>query len=229
VCNLYSVTTPQEAMRRAFRITHDLSGNLPPLPAIFPDQMAPVIRPNDAAAGRGRTLDLMRWGFPPPPTAGKQPITNARNLTSPYWRPWLTTATRCLVPVTAFCEYTDQSPKVPHWFALGDARPVFAFAGLWRRWTGVRKGEQREHHLFAIVTTAANDIVQPIHAKAMPVILCFDTWDRWLDGAPAEALALQQPYGGDDLRIVAMGVRQDGQAAHGGPAGPTIDGPAERD
>jgi putative SOS response-associated peptidase YedK len=43
VCNLYSLTKPQEAIRRVFGITRDLAGNLPPLPAIFPDGMAPVL------------------------------------------------------------------------------------------------------------------------------------------------------------------------------------------
>lgn len=44
MCNLYSVTTNQEAIRRLFSIERDLAGNLPPLPGIFPDYMAPVIR-----------------------------------------------------------------------------------------------------------------------------------------------------------------------------------------
>ncbi len=44
VCNLYSVTKGQQAIREAFRAMVDRTGNLPPLPDIFPDQMAPVIR-----------------------------------------------------------------------------------------------------------------------------------------------------------------------------------------
>ena len=44
MCNLYSVTTNQEAIRRLFRVGRDLTGNLPPLPGIFPDYIAPVIR-----------------------------------------------------------------------------------------------------------------------------------------------------------------------------------------
>jgi putative SOS response-associated peptidase YedK len=44
MCNLYSVTTNQEAMRRIARALHDSLGNQPPLPAILPDQLAPVIR-----------------------------------------------------------------------------------------------------------------------------------------------------------------------------------------
>ena len=44
MCNLYSITRSQEAMRRAFRVLRDLTGNLPSLPAVFPDTLAPVVR-----------------------------------------------------------------------------------------------------------------------------------------------------------------------------------------
>lgn len=45
----------------------------------------------------------------PPPVAGARPVTNVRNLTSPFWRSALTTpANRCLVPVTAFAEWTAE-------------------------------------------------------------------------------------------------------------------------
>jgi putative SOS response-associated peptidase YedK len=36
---------------------------------------------------------------------------------------------------------------------------------------GRTKGETGEHQLFAFLTTASNDVVRPIHAKAMPVLL----------------------------------------------------------
>jgi hypothetical protein len=40
MCNLYSITRNQEAMRRAFRVMRDRTGNLPSLPPIFSDAMA---------------------------------------------------------------------------------------------------------------------------------------------------------------------------------------------
>jgi putative SOS response-associated peptidase YedK len=71
-------------------------------------------------------------------------------------------------------------PKVAHWFALEVDRPLFAFTGVWRPWTGERKKETREHLLFSFLTTEASDVVRPVHAKAMPVMLTtpgeFDTW-----------------------------------------------------
>jgi putative SOS response-associated peptidase YedK len=82
---------------------------------------------------------MMRWGFPPPPNLG-----NA--LMCAIWNPLLAGLAlkaewRCLVPATSFCEWTDSRPKVTHWFVLEESRPLLAFAGIWRFWTGERKRE----------------------------------------------------------------------------------------
>ncbi len=44
MCNLYSLTKGQSAIRDLFRASRDRAGNLPLLPAIFPDQLAPIVR-----------------------------------------------------------------------------------------------------------------------------------------------------------------------------------------
>lgn len=44
MCNLYSGTTSPIGHPRHLRGRHDCSGNLPPLPAIFHNRMAPIIR-----------------------------------------------------------------------------------------------------------------------------------------------------------------------------------------
>ena len=38
MCNLYSETKGQAAIRALFRTAHDRAGNLPAFPGIFPDQ-----------------------------------------------------------------------------------------------------------------------------------------------------------------------------------------------
>ena len=60
MCNLYSITKGQQAIREFARALSDRTGNLPSLPGIFPDQMAPVVR----AGTDGRELAMLRWGFP---------------------------------------------------------------------------------------------------------------------------------------------------------------------
>jgi putative SOS response-associated peptidase YedK len=68
VCNLYSITTNQAAIIALFRVINRYVGNLPPMPGVFPDYPAPVIRNTDA----GSEMVTMRWGMPPPPRAGDE-------------------------------------------------------------------------------------------------------------------------------------------------------------
>jgi putative SOS response-associated peptidase YedK len=225
MCNLYSVTKGQQAIRDLYRAATDRAGNMPLLPGIFPDQLAPVVR---TAREGGRELAMLRWGFPAPPQATPgRPVTNVRNVASPYWRAWMAPAYRCLVPATSFCEYAPGKPAVPTWFALDESRPLFAFAGLWRPWTGTRGTKadpvEGEHHLFAFLTCAPNAVVGPVHPKAMPVILTTrEACDAWLEAPAQEALALQRPLPDDALRIVARGQKQDTGEADGADMAPEL-------
>lgn len=207
MCNLYSMRKSRDELIRLFGISQADDGLSFDLPAIFPDTMAPVITLNESGA---RRLSMMRWGFPGPSSAGSRPVTNVRNTRSSFWRNWLKPEFRCLVPATSFCEWTDTRPKVPHWFALDEERSLFAFAGLWRPWTGERKGVSGEHRLYAFLTTDSNELVRPVHAKAMPVMLCDEpAWDSWLTGSAEEALKLQYPLESQRMGIVAKGQVED--------------------
>ena len=66
MCNLYSITTNQAAIAALFRVVNRYVGNLAPMPGVFPDYPAPVVRNTDT----GRELKVMRWGMPPPPRTG---------------------------------------------------------------------------------------------------------------------------------------------------------------
>jgi putative SOS response-associated peptidase YedK len=219
VCNLYSMTTNREAMRKLLRV--EGGWNQLHLPAIFPDKPAPIIR--RTATGERETV-AARWGMPRPPAFLKpeaidRGVTNIRNVNSPHWRAWMRPENRCLVPVTSFCEPTDAvdpvtGKKVWTWFAMSEERPLFAFAGIWCRWQGMRgtqkAPEQGEHLLYGFLTTAANGVVAPIHAKAMPVILrTAEECDAWLTAGAAEALHMQRPAPDDALKIVTTGEKED--------------------
>ena len=220
MCNLYSMTKPQQAVRDLSRVfaQNDMTGNLPPLPGIFPDQQAPVVI--NAPPANTRTLMMARWGFPqPPPKPGakfKGPyVTNVRNTTSAHWTQHLRPEFRCLVPVTSFCEPDMRSGKVVWtWFALDESRPLFSFAGIWRGWRGVRgtkaKPEEGNHILISFLTTAPNEEVAEIHPKAMPVLLLDEAArETWMNGTVDEALKLQRPVPDGTLKIVAIGPKED--------------------
>jgi hypothetical protein len=108
MCNLYSETKGQASIRDWFRTSRDRTGNMPLFPAIFPDQMAPIIR---NSADGDRELVMARWGMPGPPQFGGALITNIRNVGSPHWRGWLGKNNRCIIPATSFCEYADTKPR----------------------------------------------------------------------------------------------------------------------
>jgi putative SOS response-associated peptidase YedK len=107
MCNLYSITTNQAAIIALFRVINRYVGNLPPMPGVFPDYPAPVVR----NVGGEREMLMMRWGMPPPPRAGGYPVTNIRNTSSPHWRAWLKPESRCLVPANSFAEYAPEPSR----------------------------------------------------------------------------------------------------------------------
>lgn len=218
MCNLYSSLKSQEAMRRLFAVGTDSLGNQPPLPGIYPDYAAPIVR--DGADGR--ELVAARWGMPSPSSVlegkNRDPgVTNVRNTTSPHWRRWLGVESRCLVPMTSFAEprLGSEGRSEQVWFALGDDRPLACFAGIWTRWTSVRKVKVGLETVdaFAILTCAPNADVRIVHQKAMPVILREPAeWDVWLRAPWTEARSLQRPLPDGSLQIVLVGEPEDAGA-----------------
>lgn len=187
MCNLYRMTSNAQAIARLFAPLANPQANLPVFEEVYPGHEAPVL----VQDGGARRIGTMRWGWPPFGEI-RRPVTNIRNLASPMWRSALADpARRCLVPVTAFSEWS-QTPdpatrrKRKHWFALKD-QPLFAFAGLWR--------PANDGARFAFLTCEANATVGRVHPKAMPVILgTAQDATRWLTADGAEAAAMQRAY-----------------------------------
>lgn len=169
---------------------------------IFPDRMAPVVRFEDG----GSTWREMRWGMPPF-KGGSAPITNIRNLRSPWWQRWLSPPNRCLVPFQRFAEYAPgPSPRQAVWFQVTEGRPA-AFAGIWTSWEGTRGPKSApvtgRHDVFGFLTTEPNDLVGGIHPKAMPVILIGrQAMQDWLTAPMLAVPSIAQPTPDEEMEIV---------------------------
>jgi len=111
---------------------------------------------------------------------------------------------RCLIVADGFYEWQRSGrKKQPYFIHLRGDRP-FAFAGVWEAWEGP------DHSMLetcTILTTAANDVVRPIHDR-MPVILDASDYAAWLDPAnkdPERLVRLLQPYPSEAMEAQAVG------------------------
>jgi putative SOS response-associated peptidase YedK len=188
VCNLYSITTNQAAIIALFRVINRYVGNLAPMPGVFPDYKATIVRNGPG----GRELATARWGMPSSSKAlmdatkkraeklqakGK-PVdfnellrmepdggtTNIRNVKSKHWTRWLGVENRCVVPFNSFSEF-NKAEGGDIWFAL-EARPLACFAGIWTNWTP--SGRSRKARLTTTSTRSSRQSLTPRSAPSTP-------------------------------------------------------------
>src|SRR4030095_1844805 len=97
---------------------------------------------------------------------------------------------RSLIPADGFYEWMpvrvgDTQRKQPVHVGMKDAS-LFAFGGLYERWLSA-EGEVLD--TCTIVTTAANELLMPVHDR-MPMIVAPADYARWLAPAHADVAAL---------------------------------------
>jgi putative SOS response-associated peptidase YedK len=148
---------------------------------------------------RGIGIDVMAWDVLGKSDGPAQ--TNVRRLGLPQWRRLAENPeNRCLIPLTEFCEWTPDTHDVgggkpikgEMWFQVAD-QPIFAVGGFWQQTSDGRR--------FAMVTCDPNELVAPIHPKAMITILAPEDQQRWLSGSYEDVLALQRPYPADLMAV----------------------------
>jgi putative SOS response-associated peptidase YedK len=161
--------------------------------------MGPVMR----AAGEIE-LAAMRFGFPPANPKGG-PVFNFRSEGRHFDQ-----SNRCLVPASAFFEFTGKKyPKAKHRFTLNGA-PFMAIAGIWREGTG------NQPPSFAMLTTEPGADVAPYHNRQVVVLQPHD-WMPWLALSKPEA-ELLRPLPAGSLMSETIRQGKEGGSATADPA-----------
>lgn len=115
----------------------------------------------------GNTVDLvpMTWGFPAE-KPGRPPVFNFRSDGRRFGQ-----SKRCLIPASAFFEFTGKKTPKSKWRFTLEGSPTLAIAGLWRE-----EGEQR---WFTMLTTQPGPDMEPFHDRQV-AILAPKEWGHWL-------------------------------------------------
>lgn len=178
MCGRFTLFEPSQVLAGEFGVSR--AESFPPRYNIAPSQPVAVVR--ISPVDRVRELLRLRWGLIPPwakdPSIGNR-LINARSETAaekPSFRYALRNR-RCLIPADGFYEWRkDDRGKRPFYIRMRSGHP-FAFAGLWERWDSPAGGPVET---CTILTTGANDLLQPIHTR-MPVIVPPEMYETWLD------------------------------------------------
>ncbi len=176
MCGRYSLAAPDPAALRARFGLHEEFEIRPRFNVAPGSEVLAVLGGEGEPEGA-----LLRWGLVPhwaEKMSGGRPLINARAETvssKPAFRDAFRRH-RCLVIADGFYEWQPTGTgKQPYWIARADHAP-FAFAGLWAPPADPAPGALAT---CAILTTTANEVVAPIHAR-MPVILEPGAEGLWL-------------------------------------------------
>lgn len=176
MCGRYSLVEINKLLMRY--AIEDSGFHFLPRYNIAPTQEVPIIVREE----KGNSLKNMRWGLVPHWAKDLKignSLINARAETiveKPAFRIAFSKR-RCLVPADSFYEWIKiGKQKIPHRI-LPKNREIMSFAGIWESWSTKDKDPLLS---FAIITTAANEMMKDIHDR-MPVILSNKNEDIWLN------------------------------------------------
>jgi putative SOS response-associated peptidase YedK len=174
MCGRYTITIDKASIEHRFNAKF-FTGiqEFEPTYNAAPSQLLPII-----TTYAPDTIVLATWGFLPEEWQSPRlrPQNNARLETAsskPMFRSSFA-GRHCLVLADSFYEWkTVGTHKQPYRFVLKSGEP-FAMAGIY-----ARDPDDASRLSFAILTTTANEVMQPIHER-MPVLLMPGTEKTWL-------------------------------------------------
>ncbi len=176
MCGRYSLDATPEELVEAFALAEAIA--FEPRYNIAPTQEIPVVRAHPVTGQR--RITWLRWGLTPRWWTEPRPIINARGETLERKFQRAFHKRRCLVPATGFYEWQKLGGAKQPFHIQRHDRKLFAFAGIWERYRDDLEKDSTIIDACAIVTTAPNKILEPLHDR-MPVILDPSAYATWLD------------------------------------------------
>jgi putative SOS response-associated peptidase YedK len=175
---------------------------------VAPTQPSPMVL---AEPGHAPLLTEARWGIDWPGErahGAPQILARAETITQPT-RLRSLSRRRCIVPADGFYEWAGpKGDRRPFWFhAQGGG--LLLFAGIHQR--------SPEGEAFAIVTTAANDVVTPVHDR-MPAVLSPAQAKLWLEGDDVAVAAKQLRPAPRELLVARAVSKRVSDVSHDDPA-----------
>jgi len=199
MCGRFDLHSEPAVLLKEFRIDH-AGVDYRPSYNIAPSRNIVIVKDDGK-----RYLSQCRWGFIPSWAEDSNigyKMINARAETvaeKPAFREAFRRH-RCLVVADGFYEWRRVGKqRQPVYVRLKSQKPI-GFAGLYNTWTSP---EGEAICTCAIITTDANDLLNPIHDR-MPAIIPKDKEDLWLDPnvREKEKLApLLSPYPSQEIEI----------------------------
>lgn len=214
MCGRFALKTLPDQVRE-FLALAELE-DFPPRYNIAPTQPILIVvegdRPEPGSNLPARRALLARWGFVPGWVKDPRDfplLINARAETAIGKASFRAAMRhrRVLVPASGFYEWhrppKDSGEKPQAYWIKPRKGEIVAFAGLMETWASA---DGSEVDTAAILTTAANSAIRPIHDR-MPVVIRPEDFSRWLDcktQEPREVSDLLQPVEEDFFEAIPV-------------------------
>lgn len=192
MCGRYGIVTKIKEIEKKFGVTAPAGFTFTPNTNVSAGEYAPVI-----TSEAPKTLQTLRFGLTPSWAKKQMLFINARTegdhnkednynytgakgiLEKPSFRKPIRSQ-RCVVLADCFIEGPkDLGLDKPYCFYLQSGQRPFAMAGVWDTW--INPTNQQTIHSFAVLTTAANDLLRRVGHHRSPLVLPGEWVKPWLD------------------------------------------------
>ncbi len=218
MCGRYTLYSDKKAIEVQFDVAIADDDLIQPDYNAAPGTVRPVVLTQGT---HDRVAGALKWGLVPPfvkDLSDWKPLINARSETvneKPSFKKAFQRK-RCIVPANGFYEWKDfgDGKKIPFYIRLLN-QDLFGMAGIYETH---KDGSGNELHTFAILTTEANALMQPLHDR-MPVILREDDYNVWLNPVqprPEMLQSLLRPYPTEYMSAYKVGTNVN-NARNNGP------------